>query len=418
MSSTARHTIGIGLDTARYGHHVTFLKEDRDFAMPAFHFMESAEGYAKLEQALNVLNERFEKPQFLFRVDAAGQYAANLQRYLERLPFDKVISCGEPKRNKDYRSAHYPKRKADDVESLACARFAVVERPAETPRVPEEFLQLREVLSALQAQTKRTTRLVNQLHNRLSRAFPELAIITQDLAATSVLHLLKKYPTAQKVASAKRSSLQGIRYLRADKAVQIHQAAKQSTASMQGPVIEGVIQQLVMEVQQSRKAENHLENLLKMAYDALPEGNHKYVESIAGIGKITAAALVAIIVDIERFATADSLVNFFGVCPEENSSGVDRQGNPVPAGSMQMCKKGNDLVRKLLYMSCLSAAQEKANNPAIRTLYARKRAENKRGDVALGHCMRKMVHLVFAVWKTGKPFDPNHYPWTVSASKE
>jgi hypothetical protein len=25
--------------------------------------------------------------------------------------------------------------------------------------------------------------------------------------------------------------------------------------------------------------------------------------------------------------------------------------------------------------------------------------------------MRKLLHLAYAVWKTGKPFDPKHYPW-------
>ena len=25
--------------------------------------------------------------------------------------------------------------------------------------------------------------------------------------------------------------------------------------------------------------------------------------------------------------------------------------------------------------------------------------------------MRKLLHLVFAVWKSDKPFDPKHYPW-------
>jgi transposase len=414
MNSTARTIIGVGLDTARYGHHVTFLREDRNLAAPAFHFAESAEGYAKLEQAMKELHERYQGPQFHIRVDAAGQYANNLRSYLESLSFDKVISCGEPKRNKDYRNVHFPKRKADEVESHACARFAVVERPKETPRVPDEFLHLREVLSALQAQTKRTTRLVNQLHNRLSRAFPELATVTPDLATVSVLNLLKKYPTAQKIAAAKVSSLKAIQYLRHDKAKQIHQAAGQSTASLKGPVIEGIIQQLVAEIRQSLKSEKDLENLLKMAYDVLPDGNHKYVQSIAGIGKVTAAALVASIVDIERFATADSLVNFFGLFPEENTSGLDRRGNPVPAGTMQMCQKGNDLVRKLLYMSCLVAIKDNVDNPAIRALYARKRAENKRGDVSLGHCMRKMLHLVFAVWTTGKPFDPTHYPWAAT----
>jgi hypothetical protein len=29
--------------------------------------------------------------------------------------------------------------------------------------------------------------------------------------------------------------------------------------------------------------------------------------------------------------------------------------------------------------------------------------------------MRKLVHLVFAIWKTGRPFDPHHYPWQTPA---
>ena len=51
------------------------------------------------------------------------------------------------------------------------------------------------------------------------------------------------------------------------------------------------------------------------------------------------------------------------------------------------------------------------HNPAVRPLYARLRVNGKRGDVSLGHCARKLLHLVFAIWKTNRPFDPNHYPW-------
>jgi hypothetical protein len=55
------------------------------------------------------------------------------------------------------------------------------------------------------------------------------------------------------------------------------------------------------------------------------------------------------------------------------------------------------------------------HNPAIRALYHRLKAKGKRGDVAIGHCMRKLLHLVFAVWKTDRPFDPKHFPWEASA---
>jgi hypothetical protein len=83
---------------------------------------------------------------------------------------------------------------------------------------------------------------------------------------------------------------------------------------------------------------------------------------------------------------------------------------------MQMSRQGNDLVRRYLWMAAQSAA---LHNPAIRALHLRQRARGKRGDVALGHGMRKLLHLVFADWKSGRPFDPDHYPWesTVGATR-
>ena len=407
--------IGVGLDTARYGHHVTFLRTDLQFASDPFSFAESREGYGELHKVFESLSRRHGKAHFHIRIDAAGQYATNLIQFLQTLDFPKTISIGEPKRNKDYRSVHFPKRKADPVESHACARFAIVEQPSETPVVSREFLELREVLSALQSQTKRTTRLINQLHNRLSRAFPELATLVKDLQSKWVLKLLQKYPTAEKVAAARLPSIEAIPYLKPAKAKEIHEAAKQSTGSLQGPVVEAIVQQLAREIVESQQYEKNLEQLMEKAFDALPKGNHVHVASIEGVGKLTAAALVANIVSIDRFATPDSLVNYYGTFPEENSSGFDRNGKPVPPGTMRMSQKGNDLVRKLLYMSCLSSLKR---NPAIRALYARKRGENKRGDVALGHCMRKMLHLVFAVWRTGKPFDRHHYPWAAATDEE
>jgi hypothetical protein len=121
--------------------------------------------------------------------------------------------------------------------------------------------------------------------------------------------------------------------------------------------------------------------------------------------------LVAKIVDIDRFETPDHLVGYFGIFPEENSSGVDKQGNPLPPGTLCMSHKGNDLVRHYLWNAARVGIRF---NPALRALYARLKAKGKRGDVAIGHCMRKLLHLVFAVWKSNRPFDEHHFPWESS----
>ena len=108
---------------------------------------------------------------------------------------------------------------------------------------------------------------------------------------------------------------------------------------------------------------------------------------------------------IDRFPTANHLTSYFGVLPEEKTSGVDRDGNALPSRSKRMSRQGNDLVRKYLWMSAWTAA---TFNPAVADLYARLRQQGRRGDVALGHCMKKLLHQVFGVWKSGKPYDPDH----------
>lgn len=408
--------IGVGFDTARYGHHVSFLREDKQRAAEPFHFTESREGYQQLDKALQQMQRRYGHVHWHMRIDAAGQYATNLETFLRSLPMEKTISLGQPKQNKSYCEVHYPKRKADPVESHACARYAIVERPSATLQAPAQFRQLQEIAGAMQSQVRQSTRLTNQLHNRLSRVFPELALITNNLAAAWVLKLLQNYPTAPRIAAARCSSLTAIGHLSQQKAEQIQSAARQTTGSLKGKSVEQLIRTQIAQLQQSLHAEKELKKLLERAYEQLPASNHLHIESISGIGKTTAAALVAKIVSIDRFETAEKLVGYFGVFPEERHvSGTDKYGKPKTVGTMRMSQKGNDLVRGLLWMAAQSALK---HNAAIKPLYARLRARNVRGDVALGHCMQKLLHLVFAVWKTGKPFDAEHYPWCKRSERQ
>jgi hypothetical protein len=89
------------------------------------------------------------------------------------------------------------------------------------------------------------------------------------------------------------------------------------------------------------------------------------------------------------------------------SSGVDRDGQPRTPRRYIMSRRGNDRVRRYLGMAALSAI---CHNPAVRALYRRVVAKHPgRKAVAVGHAMRKLLHLAFAIWKSGQPFDPQHY---------
>ena len=400
--------IGVGIDTARYGHRVCFLRPDRQPAAPPLTVLETHAGYQALQQRLEQLRQQHPQAQFHVRLDAAGQYAANLERFVRSLPLPLTVSVGQPKRNKDYRKAHFPKRATDDTDSQALARFAVVEQPPATPPPTPPMDLLREVTGRLQAQVKQTTQAVNRLHNLLARVFPELATLTDDLAAGWVLRLLEQYPSAERIGRARRTSLEQIPYLSADKAHAVHQAARRSVGSLRGAVAEALVRDRVRQLRHGQEAEQRLRDLVQAACAELPPSGHRQLVTIPGIGQATAAVLIGKIVAIERFASPAQLVGYFGIFPEENTSGVDKRGHPVPPGTMRMSPQGNDLVRGYLGNATRSAL---ICNPAIRALYRRLKAKGKRGDVAFGQCMRKLLHLVFAVWKTDRPFDAEHFPW-------
>ena len=241
-----------------------------------------------------------------------------------------------------------------------------------------------------------------------SHSFPELATIVSNITSGWVLELLKKYPTAERIAAARLSSIEKIPFLKPETAKEVHNAAKHSVAAMSGEVAEELVVELVEELRHSLIEETRWKTLLGKAFDALPDGPYRQISTIKGIGKQTAAAIVATAVSIDRFETPGKLIGYFGVFPEERQSGVDKFGNSVPAGKKSMCRKGNDLVRGLLWQCAKCASGEKGGNPAVRAVYHRRLAAGDIPQVAWGYCMAKLLRQVFGVWTTDTEFDAQH----------
>ena len=182
-----------------------------------FTFAESPAGYAQLRQALRAdFNRNMDMFTSTFVLMPPVSTRPTWNSFSGRLPCEKTISVGQPKQNRDYCKAHFPKRKADPVESLACARFAIVERPAPTPETPSAFAQLRE--------TRRRPGEPSQANHAVGQPAPQSpgprlsragAGWFRSLRAVWVLRLLAKYPTPARIAGAHLSSLVSIPHMTA-----------------------------------------------------------------------------------------------------------------------------------------------------------------------------------------------------------
>src|SRR5665811_41400 len=76
-------------------------------------------------------------------------------------------------------------------------------------------------------------------------------------------------------------------------------------------------------------------------------------------------------------------------------------------GKPRLCKIGHARLRKALYMPALVSIQ---CNPVMIAFYNRLKDKGKNGKVIVCAIMRKLVHVIFGVLKSGKKYDPNYKP--------
>ena len=122
------------------------------------------------------------------------------------------------------------------------------------------------------------------------------------------------------------------------------------------------------------------------------------IESIPGLGRATAAKVLAHVGDVRRFANAKALAAFIGVTPRQRQSGSSVRGRTL------MCRMGSRRLRAALFLPSLVA---KRHNPILKQFGCRLEANGLPKMAVAGAIMRKLVHLIYGVVKSGKPFNPN-----------
>jgi transposase len=122
------------------------------------------------------------------------------------------------------------------------------------------------------------------------------------------------------------------------------------------------------------------------------------LNSIPGIAQRTSSRLLAEIRAILAFESASQLVAYAGLNPKQRLSGRYR-------GQVKISKTGNPALRAALYLPGRTA---KRCNPLVQTLVARLKAEGHYANAITVAVMRKLLHFVYGVLKSGQPFDP-HY---------
>jgi transposase len=126
---------------------------------------------------------------------------------------------------------------------------------------------------------------------------------------------------------------------------------------------------------------------------------HALLDSLPGIATTTASALLGEI-DFAAFPDARQLAAYAGLTPTPHQSGTSVHS---PA---HLSKHSASQLRRILYFPALSAM---TRDPGLHAFAQRLRDRGKASMTVICAVMRKLLHLCYAVLRSGQAFDPHYH---------
>jgi transposase len=174
--------------------------------------------------------------------------------------------------------------------------------------------------------------------------------------------------------------------------VEMLTAEKNRQSSLRGKMRQSVDDHLEWLEDRIRKLDDEIEQL--------SQANEQWgsritlLKSVPGIGSVIATTLVAALPELGQIS--DKRISaLVGVAPLNRDSGKYRGSRTIWGGRAN--------VRAALYMGALVAVQ---HNPVLKAFYTRLLSQGKAKKTALTACMHKLLRILNAMIREGKPWQP------------
>jgi transposase len=129
------------------------------------------------------------------------------------------------------------------------------------------------------------------------------------------------------------------------------------------------------------------------------------LQTVPGVGVLTATALVALVTDIRRFRSGRHFASFLGLTPKEDSTAMHRRLGAIS-------KQGDVYLRMLLIhgaRTVLWHAKTKAHPTALQR-WAVHTAQHRGPNIAAVAVANKLARIVWAVWSRQRPYEQEPRP--------
>lgn len=385
--------INIGIDAGKFRHCAAVL-DDRtgEVLIKPFFFLNDQEGfrlfYSKVRQYIH--------RKHAVGMEDTGHYTINLTNFL--LEKDLSVKYINPRSTSLRRKELGMSAKNDRKDALLIAGMlsekkfwrSVSVRSLETDKLRE----LTRLYHQLQEQQNQD---MNRLQRALDITFPEANTLSWTRYSRPYMQFLSLYSSASSIAGEdirnlrKALKIEGRGRQCRVTAEEIKELAKRSVGE-DNIAIELEIRSLIAII-------NTRTEQIRILEKKIEEFSHQLnspILSIPGISHITGMSILAEIGNIKDFKEAAKLISYAGMDPLVYQSGK------YDAAHMPISKHGSRYLRKALYQAVFTVCKY---NPTFQAYYTKKRSQGKSYRCAQGHCVRKLLRVIFKLLSTDSSFD-------------
>ena len=385
----------LGIDIAKVNHVASLIAKDGSILVKAIKFTNSNEGLQKLIDSIS----DYDQSQIYCAMEATGIYWLSLFSALTDKGFN--VSVFNPYQIKSFRGAYTNRKQKNDViDSILIANFLSFNGIEHASLPNDDLLALKNLTRYRRNLVDNISKAKIQVTGILDKVFPEYSDLFSDIFGEASKQILLNCPTpnevinfnTRKLANLLKKASRG--YHSTNKVREVKNLAKNSFGiKFTGDACSFEIKQLVNQIIFLENQVNELEVKIKDIYSKLD--NH--LQSIPGIGEVTAPIILAEIGDINNFSSPSKLTAFAGIDPSENQSGNKKSSNEKTS------KRGSPYLRHALFTAAMVASN---NDPVMHDYYIKKRAEGKHHYVALTGIERKLLGIIFYVLKENRDYRP------------
>ena len=284
-----------------------------------------------------------------------------------------------------------------------------------TSIVPDDDVAaMRAILREYYAMKKELSMYICRLKNQLRQVFPQFLPIFSKVNGITAMAILYEYVTPDAILAVgldeleqfmKRTVTKGPLHIH-EKAVALMEAAEAAQRFGHGNpgiyfLIRHYIEMIRLLDSQTRQLMEQIRHLLKEHSDSKLAEQTRLLQTIPGIGLLSAVTLVCEIGDFSAFKRPKQVFAYFGLDPK-----IKQSGNFAGA-DLKMSKRGSPFARRCIYVLALQSVSLRVNgtpkNPVLRAYYEEK-CRSKPKMTALGAVMHKVCNIIFAVLRDEKPF--------------